>query len=294
MTVGSILRGGFGLIRTRPGAVAIWGALYLAVALLGLAFVTPAMSALAATPPDPEAMRPIMGMIWLYDLLLLVVMTVIFAAIFRAVIRPDQSRFAYLRLGRDELRLVGLALLFWIVAVVAMVIASLLIVLLAGVIGYAMGTQAAAAVLSIVLFIALGCAALWLEVRLSIAFPLTIMRGRITIGEAWRLTAGRFWTLFGAYLVGTLVISLLSMIVFWPMFGSYLVDMMHASGDPQRMNAIAQAQLARTLHPGPAMIAMWLLGGAVYAIGLALGGGMVATAAVELTGNSGGEAAIFD
>lgn len=283
MTVGSILRGGFGLIRAQPGLVAIWGALYLAATMLGFLFLMPMMKAMAVTPPNPAAMRPMMGMIWLYDLVLLVVLAMIFAAIFRAVIAPDRRGFAYLRLSMDEVRLVGLAFLLWIAAVVAMIVASLLIVLLTAVVGYVIGARGAAVALGIVLFVALGGAAIWAEVRLSIAFPLTLMRGRITIGEAWRLTAGRFWTLFGAYLVGTLIVAILSMIVFWPMLGGYFIDMMHASGDPQRMNAVVQAQVARTIHPGMGMIAMWLLGGVIYAIGLALGGGMLATAAVELT-----------
>ncbi|MGN6278564.1 MAG: hypothetical protein ACTHM8_07560 [Sphingomonas sp.] len=282
MTVGSILRGGFGLIRAQPGLVAIWGALYLAATMLGFVFLMPMMKAMAVTPPNPAAMRPMMGMIWLYDLVLLVVMAVIFAAIFRAVIAPERRGFAYLRVGMDEVRLIGLAFLLWIAAVVAMVVASLLIVLLTAVVGYALGAHGAAVALGIVLSGALGCVAIWLEVRLSIAFPLTLMRGRITIGEAWRLTAGRFWTLFGAYLVGTLIVAILSMIVFWPMLGGYFIDMMHASGDPQRMNAVVQAQVARTIHPGLGMIAMWVLGGVIYAIGLALGGGMLATAAIEL------------
>lgn len=286
MTVGSILRGGFGLIRAQPGLVAIWGMLYLAVAMLGFVVVLPMMKAMAVTPPDPAALRPMMGMIWLYDLVLLVVMAVIFAAIFRAVIAPERRGFAYLRVGMDEVRLIGLALLVWIAAVVAMIVASLLIVLLTAIVGHVFGAHGGAVALGIILLLVLGCAAIWAEVRLSIAFPLALMRGRITIGEAWRLTAGRFWTLFGAYLVGTLIVAILSMIVFWPMLGGYFLDMMHASGDPQRMNAVMQAQVVRTIHPGPGMIVMWVLGAVINSIALVLGGGMLATAAVELSGRA--------
>ena len=39
----------------------------------------------------------------------------------------------------------------------------------------------------------------WFYVKLSLSFPLTLLRRRFVIGEAWTLTKGRFWTLFGAY-----------------------------------------------------------------------------------------------
>lgn len=296
MTVGSLLRGGFGVIRAHPGAVAVWGALHLAFALIAMLLVMPMMghmmaqmAAMTAAPdatPDLAAMQSVMGWMWLYDLAFFVLGIVIYAAAFRAVIVPGQPGFAFLKLGMDELLLGILAILFLIAACVAFVVATVVIVIITASLGYGVGATGVAVAVAIISAILLWCAAIWIEVRLSLAFPLTLMRGRLVVGEAWRVTRGRFWTLFGAYLVGALVIVVLSAVVFLPVMGSYFAESIHASGDPQRLNAVMQAQIARILHPGFGMIAIMVLGAAINAIAMALGGGMMATAAVELTGDA--------
>ena len=289
MTVGSLLRDGFGLIRAQPGAIAIWTLLYLAAGLIGLALMLPAMSAMAASPlPNPAGAQSITGWMLLFDLVLLVVITVIFAAVFRAVFWPEQRSFAYLRLGRDEFLLIVLMILLSIAAFVATLVATLIGALLVGVIAAA-GSTGAATALGVVLAVVLGCVAIWLEVRLSLAFPLTVLRNRITIGEAWRLTQGRFWRLFGAYLVSAVIVVVLSTIVLWPMMAVYFGDMMQAGGDPQAMNAVMQAQMARLMHPGIGMIIAWLLGGLIYTVGLTLIGGIQASAAARLVAETAPE-----
>ena len=291
MTVGSLLRAGLGLIRAQPAAIAVWTVLYLAVGLIGLALVFPAMTAMAAATqrPDLAGMQSAMAWMWLFDLLLFVVITVIFAAIFRAVFWPEQRRFAYLRLGMDEFLLIVLMILFFVVAFVATLAAVLLGALVVGLIAATVG-YGAATLLGVVLAVALGCVALWLEVRLSLAFPLTVLRKRLAIGEAWRLTQGRFWTLFGAYLVSAVLVIIVSTIVFWPMVGAYFSDALQAGGDPQQMNLVMQAQMARVLHPGIGMIVSWMLGGLVYTIGLALIGGIQASATAMLADDAALEA----
>lgn len=291
MTTGSLLRDGFGLLRAQPGAVAVWTLLYLAAGLLGLAIMFPAMTAMAETPtPDLAGMQSAMAWMWLYDLLLLIVITVIFAAIFRAVFWPQQLGLAYLRLGSDEFLLIVLMILFAVAAFVATLVVMLLGALVVGAIVATAGYSAGAAI-GVALALVFACVAIWLEVRLSLAFPLTVLRKRLTIGEAWRLTRGRFWTLFGAYLVSALFVMVLSAIIFWPMMASYFADVVYASGDPQQMNEVMQAQMARVLHPGIGMVLAWVLGGVVYTIGLALIGGIQASAAARLASEAEAEPA---
>jgi hypothetical protein len=287
MTIGSLLRAGFGLIRAQPVVIAIWTALYLAAGLIGLALMLPAMTAMTTATPtlDVAGVQSAMAWMWLFDVLLFVVITVIFAAIFRAVFWPEQRGFAYLRLGIDEFLLIVLMLLFFVVAFVATLVAVLLGGIVVGLIAATAG-YGAATLLGVVLAIALGCVMIWLEVRLSLAFPLTVLRKRLAIGEAWALTRGRFWTLFGAYLVSALIVVIVSTIIFWPMMAGYFGDMMRAGDDPQRMNLVMQAQMARVLHPGIGMIVAWVLGGLVYTIGLTLIGGIQASATAMLAGET--------
>lgn len=296
MTVGSLLRGGFGVIRAHPGAVAVWAALHLAFALVAMLLVMPMMghmtaqmAAVVATPdavPDFAAMQSMMGWVWLYDLALFVLAIVIYAAVFRAVIAPEQPGFAFLKLGMGELLLGILAILFLIAAFVAVAVAVLAVVVVTAVLAYGTGAEGVAVAVAIISAILLWCAAIWVEVRLSLAFPLTLMRGRLVVGEAWQVTRGRFWTLFGAYLVGVLIVVVVSAVVFLPVMGGYFAESIRASGDPQRLNAVMQAQMTRMLHPGFGMIAIMVIGAAINAMAMALGGGMMAAAAVELAGES--------
>jgi hypothetical protein len=136
--------------------------------------------------------------------------------------------------------------------------------------------------------------AVWVLVRVSLAYPLTFLRGRIVIGEAWRLSHGRFWTLFGGYLIVFLVALALAiavaMVTAWP-----LVEEIARRGFTlQTLQAVAQLQLARQAAGIDAMMVIgWLLNGLVGALSLALYGGAMATAARELAADSEGMARTF-
>jgi hypothetical protein len=74
-----------------------------------------------------------------------------------------------------------------------------------------------AAALVFLAFLALFC---WLAVRLSLVLPATFDRRRLQIGSAWRLTKGRFWPLFGMYVLSfvlVIVISLLGTVILFPL-----------------------------------------------------------------------------
>jgi hypothetical protein len=126
----------------------------------------------------------------------LVVTAVFYAAMNRAVLRPQESRFGYLRLASDELRQLGLlALLFLLLTAIYFVVAIVALIVLT-LIGIASGGLA----LVILLPLVLG-AFIFVGVRLSLASPLTFATGRINLAAAWRLTRGRFWPLLGTYFI---------------------------------------------------------------------------------------------
>jgi membrane-anchored glycerophosphoryl diester phosphodiesterase (GDPDase) len=127
-------------------------------------------------------------------------------------------------------------------------------------------------------------AVVWFQVRLSLAFPLTLLRREIVIGESWRLTRGRFWTLFGAYLVIFVLVTALSVAATFATSGSYFIDIFRNMTDPAAMQRIMAAQLARQAGGIGAMTVLgWLLSAAAGALTIALGGGALATAARALT-----------
>jgi hypothetical protein len=290
MSAGSIIEGAFRLVRERPAAVAVWGLLYM-VAVIAMSFVMRPMIGFQAASlgNDPQAaqamlanMSTMFARLALLEFGLLLLFIVLMTAAQRAVLRPAQPGFFYLRIGMDELRMLGLALILIILFYVGLLIAVILIAIVAGIVAVAAG-GGGAAVIAIIAGLLLFPVLIWLEVRLSLAFPLTLLRHRIIIGESWRLTRGRFWSLFGAYFVIFLIVFALAMVAAMVTSGAYFAEMMRNANNPVAMQQAAQAQMARQFGAINVMTVVgWLISAVVGALTIALGGGAVATAAKEL------------
>lgn len=282
MTVGSLLRGGFGVIRGQPGAVAIWAALFLVVNIVAILLLMPTMSAIVATPtPDLAALQSAPGWISLYDIVALVLGVAVYAAAFRSVLFAHSPGFAFLRLGIDEFLLAALFIVLGIIGAIIMVVAILLLSIVVAGLAFGLGSVGAIAVASLG-GIALGCALIWAEVRISLCFPLTVMRGQLVIGDGWRLSRGHFWTLFGAYLVVFVILLAVVLLFFVPVYGGYIMDITRAGSDQHKMNLATQMQFARLLDPRAANIVLLVVAAVVNALTVALVGGVAATAVKEL------------
>ncbi|HEU0097510.1 MAG TPA: hypothetical protein VFQ67_01930 [Allosphingosinicella sp.] len=286
MGAGSIISGGFGVVRRHPGAVALWGLLYLAATVAMALAMRPIMATFsrleAAGAGDPAAGAAVtsaMSWLLLVELAVVAVAIILFAAAIRSVLQPERPGFAFLRAGMDELRLFGLAMLFFILLYVGLLVATLVVVLVVALAAVASGASAAIAV-SVIAVVGLLGAVVWLQVRLSLAFPLTVMRGKIVIGEAWRLTRGRFWTLFIAYFA-----IFLLLLIFWiaaalAASGLYFADLASGGFTPENFQRAGERQLERQFGaPSPTMAAGWALSALAGSLTIALFGGAVATAA---------------
>jgi hypothetical protein len=219
-------------------------------------------------------------------LLFLVLYAVLFAAAQRAVLQPERQGFFYLRLGMDELRLLALSVIFFVGFYIAMVVVAVLMSLLIGVLAALSGSVGLAAGLAIVEALAIFVLAIWFWTRFALAFPLTLLRGRIVIGEAWRITRGRFWTLFTAMLVIFLIVLALWILFSAVVSGGYYAQLMHSAGDPVAVQQAAQQQMARQFGAITGMTVVgWILGAIVGGLTIAIWGGAVATAARLLTFN---------
>jgi hypothetical protein len=268
---------GFRITRERPWAVAAWAGLYLVVglvsALLMIATIGPEFAALQAAaranPADPaEAAALFEKLAPFYALVLPVALafqSIMLCAVYRAVLKPDELIRGYIKVGRDELRMMLLCLAMALLAAgalfVLLFVDALVSVMLRSVAG---GAGAFIAFLAVA--VSLG-AVVWVAVRLSLAAPMTFMTGELHIFRSWTLTRGQFWPLFQAYvLAGVLafITLLLAMIVFWAIAGA--VTMM-AGG--------ALADVGRVFDPDvtsirvyftPAMILYQLFGSALTAV----------------------------
>ena len=292
MSVRSIIAGGIDLVRTQPRVVAIWIVIYLVGAAAAMVALRPFMADMIvfqqevaargaagmSTPPVFPA--GVFGWLILMEVVFLILGIVAFAAVVRATARPGGDRFAYLRLGMDELRLLGLGVLLVIAALAAEIVAIIALVL-AGVLARLVAGDGATVAVVAILAILLVAAAIWAEVRLSLAGALTVIRGRIVIIDAWRATRGRFWTLLGVYAVLTIAFMVVGVVMVALSNPGLLAA--YARLDQQAMANAAAAQLARQaagLSVG--MVVQMMAGSAVMVVIGAVTIGSVATAALEL------------
>lgn len=274
---------GFRVVWLRPMVVPVWAVVQFAVALGSTAFIVasagPAFAKLQALSfqpaADPNQVLSLFAEVAPTYLVLiagsLIFYAVLYAAMNRAVLRPEDDGFGYLRLSADELRQLGLfallaacAMGLYFVVVFAAVPLSLLVGLVAP-----DAASASALVLAIVAVLAI-CAFVYFGVRLSLASPLTFATGRISLLGAWALTRGRFWPLLGTYLISlalwmvvlalTLAIAICAVAILGGGFGA-IGAMMQAD----------MASLAAVFTPSRLVYQL------VLAIGSALGWPIIAT-----------------
>jgi len=289
VTAGGIISGGFDLLRRRPLAALVWGIVYVAASALGLfAMFVPIMqfamaNAGAGAAPDPATLMQMIGEMYLFFFLLMIVMVILLTAGLRAALRPEESSFASLRLGMDELRMVGLFLLFAIAGFVLMIVMSIVFGVVFGAMGMfgsmRSGQPGGGFILMMLLIYALP---LFLMVRLAPAFALTVMRRKIVIGEAWTLTSGHFWVMFAGYLVLNLIIFIIYMVLAFAVVSP--VMMMMVGANPAGAVGLMQG------HVGGGIAAAILVFGLIFAIlagvSLAFNAGGLAAATRSLTGDT--------
>jgi len=133
--------------------------------------------------------------------------SVLQAAVIRSVVEPNNDRFAYLRLGKEELQLLIVSLITWAAALGVTVIPSGAVVLGASLLsGAAAGWFATLGALAVIGL------SLWVAVRLSLLGPHAFSHHHIDIREAWVQTHGQFLRLLGMYVLAIVLAAVVSII----------------------------------------------------------------------------------
>ncbi|MDP3749679.1 MAG: hypothetical protein Q8Q88_21830 [Phenylobacterium sp.] len=274
---------GFRITREKPKVLLIWAGFYLIISLLmPVLLVTMggqnlmALEAQANNPnADPQAALANLAALGpLYAILIpvgLAVQAVLAAAVYRAILRPEDTGFGYLRLGQDELRLTVLTLIYFLLSLAAVTIVVLLGGIGAGVAYGLLGSPLLGVGLGL-FFLGL---LLYVAVRLSLAPVITFAERRISVFESWGLTKGQFWKLLGAYILAiasVVVVLLLAMVIFMA------VAAILAGGDIASVGKIFSPDLSSVAaYYTPPMVAYTIFGGFLNALYFAV---LVSPAAV--------------
>lgn len=221
---------GFRLARRAPLAILAWAAAYVIFfavffAVAGGSLINVVSLAEQLEQSAEPSMEQVTTILRAYGTLMFLVLplSMLFSAVLstgvaRAVIRPQEGRFGYLRLGRNELRILlamlAAGLLMLGVTVGGMGVASVL-----G--GLAAETNTPLLILPAVLVgLATVGVSIWLAVRLSLIVPISFAEEKIALKESWVMSKGRFWPLLGmAVLAGvmSMLVGLLGSIVIAPL-----------------------------------------------------------------------------
>ncbi len=212
LSAGTLATEGFRLMAREKGAVAVWGAIYLLLLLAStgglLGLLAPLMKSLLipGRAPDPATAAAVLKPIAvLYGLLLplaFAAQAVLTCAIYRAVLRPQDRRGFYLRVGGDEGRVLLTSIVLALIAAVA------IFVVVAAVAGAtaAVAGDGGKLLTGFIGGIAGFCALAYLGGRLCLATPMTFAERRVRVFGSWRLTRGRVWTLLAAFLLAMALI----------------------------------------------------------------------------------------
>jgi len=243
---------GFGVVRHRPRAVAIWIVAQVIVSV-GFSLVLATqfgstisqLAAMGPNPPTDPAQLMALGrqLLPLYGALLafsLVYYPILFSTMNRAVLRPNDDRIGYIRLGPDEFRQLGLVVIFALVAFAALFVLAFVGALVGSLISAALQQPALAPLILIGVVIA---GFTFLAVRLSLASAQTFATQKISVFGSWALTKDRFPPLFAAYLLS----SILFVIVF--LLGYIVIVMIIGAmgGAKDLTQVVAQAHDTTTL-----------------------------------------------
>lgn len=256
---------GFRIVRRKPLALVGWALFCIVMtgAMLVLMFgnLTGFMAGVEAIDAKAEPTmadlqelgRLYFGLIGWAVPLGLVFGAVLNAAIARAVLKPQASAFAYMRLGMDEVRVAAATL----VVTIVMALTALAVFAGVGVLsGMAVaGEQSALAGVAILLGLAGVVLLLWMAVRFSLVVPITMAERRIAPFASWALTKGRALPLVGMAVIAfamSLVVSLLGSVVFMPLtmaFGAGLEGL----GDYEGVS------IQQVLSAAAAPLAIWVI-----------------------------------
>ena len=260
---------GFRLTRERPGAVAVWVVVEIALLVITAsliaanpAFVQMAelMIRLQSDPqtiiPQMQALAPrIFPTMAQTTPITLIIGVILRTAVYRAVLRPQEAGLGSVRLGLDEVRVLSVNLLIGLIVVGVIMVDG-------AVIGTLRLAGTAGSMVAFIFLLASLAAMVVVALRLSLAAPQSFAQRKLNLFGSWRLTKPILWPMVGSYLIAGILY--LVVFVLLNVIRNGLAAVM-GGGGPQAMLGVGA--LALTKHLG---VLELLLEGVVAGLGVAI------------------------
>lgn len=269
-SIGQALASGLRLPVRHPWAVTLWGLLLTLAGLLGTLLLLPMLSGIALPEMADERSLEAFGSSLIMvqaasnglSLVNAGLSLLVWAAAMRATLRIGRSdRWAFLRIGMDELRVA----VVMVAIMIGLYIALLVLIALGAALGFALHDLGLTAVLfglavyGLVVIILLVLA--WS--RLSLLAPLCVVLGTFAFVEGWQLGRGQTLRLAGLNLLVWLI-CLLALVLVGLLVGAILVGGFFASGVRWPMDPRTPGDIFAAFAPMSGWIGLSLLPLAAY------------------------------
>jgi hypothetical protein len=207
---------GFRVIRRAPHAVMVWGLMWLVWFSVTAGIVATGQKVVVSNRVARWTIWEIFRHYGPFAIVLIALFFVVLGmtaiASFRAVLNPEQKRFFYLRLGRDELRVAAISVMaFCLVAIFGGMPAAALIALAGPIMAAAPTLARQIGVLGAGVTV---CLEIWLCVRLSLIAVETFAEHRFHLSAYWPLARGRFWYLLFCYCIISVILFVIMILYF--------------------------------------------------------------------------------
>jgi hypothetical protein len=229
---------GVGLLARHPGAALIWAFLWTAViALVTMPFaagLVGMVSTMARSGPqmDPAAAMGLIGglgaFVLLAGLFSLALGSIISCAVYRAIFTPEDSAFAYLRLGDQEIHV--LLMNFVKGVIIFLVSFGLALVLLMFELIARVGGEGLARMVDLLGNLLINVVAIWIRLRFAFAGPMTFLDHRFRLFESWTMSRGMVLKLLA---VGAIILLICIVVYFALVMLGAVVGVAMWSGAPR-------------------------------------------------------------
>jgi len=201
---------------------------------LGVAMM-PTLRPILSGTPDMGAIGPIIGLGFLFVILLIVIFSMIQVGILRQALHKHEGPvFFYFSLGAPVWRLIGatflVGIVIWLIGL-ALVAIGFIVWNVAG----NMTQPGAGWVRGIAIFVE-ACAFFYIVVRLSFLLPAVVVaEDSIGIGRSWELSSGSFWRIFVIFLACHLPLGIVAAVVGLILTGGQMNPHIEPGMTPQQM-----------------------------------------------------------